>query len=175
MDLKLNTHIDVSEVNSSLENFSDALRRAVERGLTRATVLLRNAVQSNIRSPFGYKPPAVAFGVLADSVTGEVYQQSGKQVGRVFLRPPADRYGLFVEVGTRPHRPPLYALYPWVQIKFDLSDLQEIRAAAWGVADAIAKRGTRGHFMFHRAIEEHERDVLRILEEEISRSLAELN
>ena len=91
MDLKLNTHINVRNVNSSLENFPDALRRAVERGLTRATVLLRNAVQSNIRSPLGSKPPAVAFGVLADSVTGEVYQQSGKQVGRVFLRPPADR------------------------------------------------------------------------------------
>ena len=175
MDLQLNTHIDISKVNAGLEDLSGTLRRAVERGLTRATVLLRNAVQTNIRSPYGDKPPAVAFGALADGVTGEVYEENKKQVGRVFLQPPVDRYGLFVELGTRPHRPPLYALYPWVQVKFGLTDLQEIRAAAWGVADAIAKRGTRGHFMFQRALDEHERDVLAILQEEITRSLAELN
>jgi len=62
MDLQLNTHIDISKVNAGLENLSGTLRRAVERGLTRATVLLRNAVQTNIRSPYGDKPPAVAFG-----------------------------------------------------------------------------------------------------------------
>ena len=175
MDLKLNTHIDVSEVNSSLENFSDALRRAVERGLTRATVLLRNAVQSNIRSPLGYKPPAVAFGWLANSITGEVYEEGKKQVGRVFVLPPADQYGLFVELGTRPHWPSVSNLYPWVEIKFGLSDSEEIYKAAWSVAHAISQRGTRGHFMFQRARDEHERDVLTILQEEISRSLAELN
>ena len=175
MDLQLNTHIDISKVNAGLENISGTLRRAVERGLTRATVLLRNAVQTNIRSPYGDKPPAVAFGTLADGVTGEVYTENRKQVGRVFLRPPADRYGLFVELGTRPHRPPLYALYPWVQVKFGLTDLREIRRAAWGVATLIEQRGTAGHFMFQRALEEHERDVLTILQEEITRSLAELN
>lgn len=158
-------------LTAALDRFPSALRRAVERGLRRATALLERAVETNIRSPLGSKPPAVAFGTLANSVTSRVGEEAGQAVGSVFLAPPADVYGLFVEVGTRPHRPPVQALLPWVQLQFGLSDPKRIRAVAWAVATGIARRGTRGHFMFARALQENEDQVVAILEEEIGQVL----
>ena len=174
--MDLNIHIRLGHSDPLLGNFSALLHDAIERALQRATKLLRDAVEHNIRTPFGTRyHPAVAFGDLADSVRRAVYDQGDKQVGHVFLGGPAERYGLFVEVGTRPHWPPVSALIPWVQVKFGLKDLQQIRSAAWGVARSIATKGTRGHFMFQRALEKYEGDVLTIFQEEIARSLAKLN
>ena len=127
--MDLNIHIRLGHSDPLLGNFSALLHDAIERALQRATKLLRDAVEHNIRTPFGTRyHPAVAFGDLADSVRRAVYDQGDKQVGHVFLGGPAERYGLFVEVGTRPHWPPVSALIPWVQVKFGLKDLQQIRS-----------------------------------------------
>src|SRR3972149_1356673 len=122
MELKL--HIDLHNSRESLDRFPESLRQAIERGLTRSTTLLERAVESNIRSPFGSKPAADAFGTLARSVTSEVTEEGARQVGTVFLAAPADRYGEFVEAGTRPHMPPVNALIPWVRLRFGLSNLK---------------------------------------------------
>lgn len=169
MELKI--EVKVSRLTELLERFPVTLRRGIERGLTRSTALLRRAVETNIRTPLGAKPPAVAFGVLANSVTAEVSQERTRAVGRVFVKPPADRYGVFVEFGTSPHRPPLNPLISWARVKFNMTDPKKIRATAWAVAANIAKLGTQGHFMFTRAHQENERKVVSILEEEIQRSL----
>ena len=173
--MDLHIHIDVSKLGRQLENLPVLLRQAVEGGLTRATVLLRNAVETNIRTPFGDKPPAVASGFLASSVAQEVYSTQDHLIGQVFLGYPADQYGLFVEVGTRPHTPPLWPIMRWLNVKFGMTNPKALFFAAQRVAFEISERGTRGHFMFQRALDEHERVVLRILQEEITRSLAELN
>ena len=169
MELKI--EVKVGRFTERIERFPAALRRGIERGLVRSTALLRRAVETNIRTPLGAKPPAVAFGVLANSVTAEVSQERTRAVGRVFVKPPVDRYGLFVEFGTQPHRPPLNPLISWARVKFNMTDPKKIRATAHAVQGKIAKRGTRGHFMFTRAIEENEEKVVSILEEEIERAL----
>lgn len=169
MELKI--EVKVSRLTERLERFPLALRRGIERGLTRSTALLRRAVETNIRTPYGAKPPAVAFGVLANSVAAEVSQKRTRAVGRVFVKAPADRYGVFVEFGTSPHWPPLNPLLSWARVKFNMTDPKKIRATAWAVAANIAKLGTQGHFMFSRAHQENEKKVVSIMEEEIQRSL----
>ena len=166
---ELKIEIAFNRLTELLQRFPATLRRGIERGLSRSTSLLRRAVETNIRTPYGNKPPAVAFGVLAGSVIAEVSQEGTRAVGRVFVKAPADRYGLFVEFGTFPHWPPLNPLISWVRVKFNMTDPNKIRARALAVQEKISMVGTQGHFMFTRAIEENKERVVAILEEEIVR------
>jgi hypothetical protein len=59
-------------------------------------------------------------------------------------------YALPVELGTKPHMPPIEPLVDWAKQKFAL-DEKAARSTAWAVAKTIAKRGTLGVGMFHRA------------------------
>jgi hypothetical protein len=50
----------------------------------------------------------------------------------------------YVELGTRPHFPPLEPIQDWVRVKFGISEQSEIEAAALAIARKIAARGTSG-------------------------------
>ena len=151
------------------EQFPDALRRAVERGLERATALLERAVVAAAQSPFGARSGA-PLGELARSVTREVVSDahSGHAVGRVFLGAPADQYGIFVEVGTRPHFPPPAAIEGWVRRRLGVTNDRQAREIAFLIGRKIARTGTPGRFLFEQALEENVDRVVRILEEEIT-------
>jgi hypothetical protein len=56
-----------------------------------------------------------------------------------------------VELGTRPHFPPVDALMDWVKVKLGISSPTEARRVAFLVARKIAARGTQGAFMFRDA------------------------
>jgi len=161
---------DDRELQTQLERFPEALRAAVERGLARGTELLRAAVTSLAQSPLGV-PSGNAFGEFAGSVTSELTDASGKPVGRVFLGPPADRYGLFVEVGTRPHFPPPAALEGWVRRRLGITNDRETREVAFLIGRKIARVGTPGHFFFERALRENEGRVVAVLEQEVAKAL----
>lgn len=165
MELKI--RVDVTKWSGVLERFPAALRQALERGLARSAELFRRAVETNIRTPFGPKP----LGLLASSVRSELRDESGRAIGRVFLAPPADRYGLFVEVGTRPHFPPLAPLERWVRKRLGVTDDRQAREIAFLVGRKIARRGTAGHFLFERAFQQNQARVLPILEREVRRVL----
>lgn len=68
------------------------------------------------------------------------------------------QYAPFVEMGTRPHWPPVSALEGWAH---------RHGTGPFLVAQAIARRGTRGAHMFQRAAEERGRDAL----EQVDRAL----
>lgn len=155
------------ELRGQLERFPQALRGALERGLARATKLLERAAAAHAGEPFGAKSSG-SFGELAASVTSEVLDEDGRKVGQVFLAPPADRYGLFVEVGTRPHFPPPVALEGWVRNRLGVTNDREVRQIAFLVGRKIARQGTPGRFFMERALRENEDRVVAILEEEIA-------
>ena len=153
--------------------FPDALRRAVERGLERATELLERAVAAAAMSPFGARSSA-PLGELARSVKREVFSDAdtGRAIGRVFLGSPADQYGLFVEVGTRPHFPPPAAIEGWVRRRLGVTNDRQARELAFLIGRKIARTGTPGRFLFERALEENEERVVAIFEEEVANALA---
>ena len=158
------------QLQQQLEQMPQQLSGAVERGLRRATELLRAAVSTLAQTPLGESAPG-AFGEYAGSVRGEVDDENGRPVGRVFLAPPADRYGLFVEVGTRPHFPPPGALDGWVRRRLGISGDREVREVAFLIGRKISRQGTRGQFFFERALLENESRVVAIMEEEIAKAV----
>lgn len=60
-------------------------------------------------------------------------------------------YALAVELGSRPHFPPVDAIQNWVELKLGLAG-DEAEAAALAIARRIASRGTLAVGMAHRAL-----------------------
>ena len=165
--MNLNLQLEQRAGTEALDRFPERLRRAVERGLDRATELLARAVAANAQTPFGV-PSTAAFGELARSVSREVVEETGRQTGRVFLAPPADQYGIFVEVGTRPHFPPPAAMEAWVRRRLGVTNDRQARELAFLIGRKIARTGTPGRFFFERALAENQDRVVAILEEEVA-------
>ena len=162
--------VEDSALRQQLDELPQRLSQAVERGLRRATELLRGAVAALAEVPLGVAA-ASPFGEFAASVTTEVTDESGQKVGRVFLAPPADRYGLFVEVGTRPHFPPPGALEGWVRRRLGVTQDRQAREVAFLIARKIARAGTPGHHFFERALEANQHRVVAVMEQEIARAV----
>jgi hypothetical protein len=89
----------------------------------------------------------------------------------IFAGPPADVYAAPVETGTRPHFPPPSALVPWVKQRFSPGDEKEALSIAFAIARAIAKRGTKGVFMFERTYKQLEQEIPGIAEAEIAKAI----
>lgn len=58
-----------------------------------------------------------------------------------------------VELGTKPHFPPVEALIDWVKAKLGVTGDKEARSVAFLVARKISRRGTKGQAMFEGALE----------------------
>jgi hypothetical protein len=85
-------------------------------------------------------------GALRASIFGEVNAVRGIGVEGVVGTSLA--YAVPVELGSRPHTPPIEPLVDWAIQKFGL-DEKAARKAAFGIAYRIARRGTAGHGMFN--------------------------
>jgi len=166
-------NIEDGRALAMLERAQRALRDALERASQRALALLEERVVANIRAPLGPKPPAVAYGLLASSVFSEPRERP-ELGGVVAVHPPADAYAAAVEFGARAHFPPIASLLRWVQAKFGAADPREARSRAFLVARAIARRGTPGHFMFQRAVEQERANVAALFDAETDTALRDL-
>lgn len=103
-------------------------REIKERAPAGASNLLRNSIQA--------RPLEIA----PDGIAGKVSTTLD--------------YAIPVELGTRPHRPPVAPILDWVEAKLGLTG-EEAEEAAYKIASAIAKRGTKGRFMFERGYQEN--------------------
>jgi hypothetical protein len=158
------------QLRQQLDQLPQQLGDAVERGLRRATELLRVAVSTLAQSPLGV-PSASPLGELAASVSAEVSDENGRPTGRVFLAPLADQYGLFVEVGTRPHFPPPGALDGWVRRRLGITNDREVREVAFLIGRKIARVGTPGRLLFERALNDNMGRVVAVFDEEIGKAM----
>ncbi len=68
-----------------------------------------------------------------------------------------------VELGTRPHFPPVAPLRDWAEHVLGVSG-DEAKGVAWAVARKIAREGTKGAHMFERAFETNRAQVERMFE-----------
>lgn len=123
----------------------DELRQFVET----AVAHLQGEVQE--RTP-------TTFGTLRASLIGQVEVLPGLAVqGRVGT-PLA--HAVAVELGTKPHMPPVEPLINWARQKLGVRG-KEAEAAGWAVARKIAARGTKGHFMFTDTWNANEANIAR--------------
>ena len=78
--------------------------------------------------------------VLADQVVGAVSSSIA--------------YGIPVELGTRPHFPPVAPLAEWARKVLGVP-AEEAEAVGFLIARKISRQGTRGAFMFRRGFDEN--------------------
>tara|TARA_R110000824_G_scaffold118575_2_gene270880 strand:- start:435 stop:953 length:519 start_codon:yes stop_codon:yes gene_type:complete len=82
-------------------------------------------------------------------------------VGRVST---AAAHAVPVELGTRPHFPPVEPLIDWVVAKLGIA-APEAAGVAWRIALKISRKGTEGAHMFERGLDATRGQVLRMYEQ----------
>jgi hypothetical protein len=128
-----------------------------------------HAMTQHMRSEVIDRTPA-AFGTLRASITGEVQTMASGILGVVGTPQP---YAVPVELGTKPHMPPVQPLQDWVRQKLGLSGA-EGRSVAFAIARKISKKGTKGHFMFRDAFTDNAAEVQRQFDQTVSRIVARI-
>ena len=78
-----------------------------------------------------------------------------------------------VELGTRPHMPPIEPLVDWVEAKTGKTG-EAARSMAWAVAFKIKTHGTEGVHMFGQAFEANQVQVQRIANVKINQAIRSL-
>lgn len=128
-----------------------------------------HAATQHLRSEVVDRTPA-AMGTLRASIHGSVERMADGVLGVVGTVQP---YAVPVELGTKPHFPPVQALEDWVRQKLGLSG-KEARSAAFLIARKISKKGTKGHFMFRDAFKVNAGEVQRQFDQAVSRIVARI-
>jgi hypothetical protein len=95
--------------------------------------------------------PRGASGDLQRSVIGQEREVGPFGVEGLVTSPL--NYVVPVELGTKPHFPPVEALIDWVKAKLGVTGDKEARSVAFLVARKISRRGTKGQAMFEKTLE----------------------
>lgn len=138
---------DLQRIDAAYARAPVAVERAVGRRI--AGVLLE--LQSDVQE----KTPT-AFGTLRASIGTNIDVKPGLGVTGIVGTSLA--HAIPVELGTRPHMPPVEPIRLWAQKKLGLTGKEAVRAA-WAIAKTISKRGTLGVGMFARTFAARRRDL----------------
>lgn len=122
--------------------------------LTEALMLYEAAVKKG--TPYGAGPIH-----LRDSVHTRIAVTGEKVVG---ITGTLLEYGEPVEMGTKPHFPPIGPIQFWVENKLHIEG-KEARGVAFLIARAISKRGTKGAKMFAKSFKASRDKIVSILQE----------
>ena len=163
---------NIDRFRALLAEFPEIMERHFDRASVLAVSHLEGAIKQNVESPYGSKPPAVAFSYLAGGIFG-AERTSPIFGGVVEVNPPADVYAGYVETGTSPHFPPIEPLMLWAKRKFAV-DEKEAKSIAFAIARKISVSGTKGHFMFQRAVENEQDTVIGFFDQALESACAEV-
>jgi hypothetical protein len=156
---------DMARLASLMRRAPKVAREETTRSMIEILALLEREIKD--RTPVGVGGAAG----LRGSITSEL---RGRRVsdlqGRVFS---PMRHAAPVELGTKPHFPPLQPLEDWVHAKFGVNGAQAKRIA-FLVARKISVKGTEGTHMFEEGFSDNERQVLNILFAAVDRIIARL-
>jgi hypothetical protein len=145
--------VDLKELEALTKRYPEASLTARRGRLTEALLLLEREIKR--LTPEGAGPIH-----LRDTIFQRLEMRGESAWGMVGT--PA-LYGEPVEYGTRAHFPPVSPILFWVQKKLGLAG-KEAKSAAFCIARAIARRGTKGAKMFRGGFEMNEDRVIAILE-----------
>ncbi|HLZ93370.1 MAG TPA: hypothetical protein VKQ28_16820 [Candidatus Acidoferrum sp.] len=167
------SRISVIGLDTATEEIRAAvLDVGVPNGLAVAGARGEQLVKQNIASAFLGRPPAVATGTLANSITFQLSREVNFSRALVFAAPPADAYADYVESGTGPHFPPPSALLLWVKKKFAVTNEKQALSIAFAIARKIAKRGVSAFGMFARALAVLEPELGGIIDAQVAQAIA---
>ena len=137
-------------------------RRELLAAMTQSTLLVEREVKEGI--------PRGATGLTAASISSDAFSTPAGVLGVVASSQPS---AMFVELGTKPHMPPVSALIPWVRAVLGV-DAKRAPRVAFLVARKIARKGTVAQRPFALALARTEGQVLRMFESAAGRIAAVL-
>lgn len=131
---------EIKQLEANYERAPEIVREELLRAVTEADLLLNREVVE--RTPG-------ASGLLRHSITHEERIVGLGVEG--FVGSPLN-YVQPVDLGTRPHFPPIEPLMDWVRMRFPVHSEVEARGIAFLVARKISRVGTKGAEMFDKAL-----------------------
>jgi len=134
-------------------------------GLQESLLLLEREVKEG--TPVGVGGGSGLRGSIAHELRGT---KSPDLNGRVFS-PLA--HAQPVELGTKPHFPPIRPLQDWVEAKLGVP-ASESKSVAFLIARKISKKGTKGVHMFENAFTENTQQIVTRLDAAINKMLQRL-
>jgi len=137
-------------------------RRELLAAMTQGTLLVEREVKEGI--------PRGATGLTAASVSSDAFSTPAGVLGVVGS---SQASASFVELGTKPHMPPVAALVPWVRAVLGV-DAKRAPSVAFLIARKIARKGTPAQRPFALALARTEGQVLRMFEDAAGRIAAHL-
>ena len=155
--------VDLKGLEALTKRYPEASATARRNRLTEALLLLERAIKR--LTPEGAGPIHIR-----DTIFQRLEMRGESAWGMVGT--PAI-YGESLEYGTKPHFPPVAPIRFWVEKKLGLSG-KDAQSAAFCIARAISRRGTKGAKMFGKGFETNEARVISILEripEDIARAV----
>lgn len=153
----------MSDIASVLNNYPDIAVPILTRATLEASLLFEREVKEHT--------PSGAYGALKSSILSSgPDMMDGNILGTVGTALP---YAQAVELGSKPHMPPIAPLIDWARAKFGLPE-DEAKSAAWAVATIIKKKGTKGKKMFAKAVELTSPQIQQIFESALVEILAEV-
>lgn len=158
--MQLTLQPSAAELLGLLSAVPDIARREFTRAGWQSSLLLQREVQENTPTGIGAGGGLKGSIIAIEPVVSTERIESGAATSLVYAVP--------VELGSRPHRPPVEPLQDWARMKLGLP-ADQARAAGFRIAGAIARRGTKGAFMFKRAYEAQGKQVVRIYEKAADR------
>jgi hypothetical protein len=141
-------------------------REEMERSVEEALLLLERELKENT--------PVGAHGLLRGSITHQLRGQSlSDGLGVAGTVGSSLSYALPVELGTKPHFPPLEPLRDWVEKKLGV-DPKRSGHVAYLVARKIARKGTQGQRYAGKTLDAQGDQVNKIIAAAIPRITARL-
>lgn len=155
-------HIDIADIAAAqrfLASLPGTVDRGIEEGVLEAGMLLQRDVVE--RTPR-------AAGTLRDSIIAAAPERQGDAILGVVGSPLA--YAVPVELGTKPHMPPLQPIIDWVRLKLGLKGKRAEKAAK-AIRWKIFRRGTKGANMFKGAFEANQEQVGKLIAAAVGRAI----
>ena len=132
-------------------------------GMTESLLLAEREVKE--RTPVGVGGEAA--GLKGDIAAQEPQVLADQIIGVVSTSLP---HAVPVELGTKPHRPPVQPLAEWARIVLGVSP-ERAERVGYAIAAKIARVGTEGAFMFERGLDAIRGPVAQIFENRVKRIL----
>lgn len=151
----MNLSVSLGDLQSFARGLRDAPEytdQVLQAAMTEATLLLQREWQENLSR---------VSGITAASIASDVASTPAGVLGIVSSSQPS---ALFVELGTRPHMPPVEAIEPWVKAVLGISDPKQAKSVAFLVARKIARHGTPAQHPMARAAQATEGQITAMFE-----------
>ena len=154
--------VGLRELQAGMRKAPQIVVQELERATIEADLLIEREVQERMPT---------AQGLLRKSV---FHEEAVSATGVLGVVGTPMNYAIAVELGTRPHFPPVDALIDWVKTKLGITSDKAARGAAFAIAKKISLRGTVGQFPFQLASIATEENVRAIFDQATDRIIGRL-